>query len=275
MTWAAFAELAALGVSVGAFGTLVGAGGGFVLAPALLLLYPRESPATITSISLAVVFFNALSGSAAYARAGRIDYWTGRRFALATVPGAVLGAVAVNFIPRGLFDLIFALVLFGLSGFVFARAAATEESGDGRCEGRGRVRRSVTDAEGQTYSYCYDMRLGLLLSAGVGFLSSLLGIGGGIVHVPVLVAVLDFPAHIATATSHFVLAIMALAGTVVHVVNGEFTTGWRRTGALAVGVTVGAQLGARLAPRVRGALIMRLLALALLGVGARLLLLAL
>ena len=48
-----------------------------MLAPILLLLYPRESPETITCISLAVVFFNALSGSWAYARMGRIDYRSG------------------------------------------------------------------------------------------------------------------------------------------------------------------------------------------------------
>ena len=52
-----------LGFVVGAFGTLIGAGGGFILVPLLLLLYPNEAPGTITSISLIVVFFNALPGS--------------------------------------------------------------------------------------------------------------------------------------------------------------------------------------------------------------------
>ena len=62
-----------LGLVVGAYGTLVGAGGGFVLVPVLLLLYPDERPVDITAISLAVVFFNASSGSIAYARLRRID----------------------------------------------------------------------------------------------------------------------------------------------------------------------------------------------------------
>ncbi|HJO92491.1 MAG TPA: hypothetical protein QF753_03755 [Victivallales bacterium] len=48
-----------LGVVVGLFGTLIGAGGGFILVPILLLVYPHKSPNTITSISLAVVFFNS------------------------------------------------------------------------------------------------------------------------------------------------------------------------------------------------------------------------
>lgn len=62
------ALLVLIGFAVGAFGTVVGAGGGFILTPILLLLYPHESAQTLTAISLAVVFFNAASGSAAYAR---------------------------------------------------------------------------------------------------------------------------------------------------------------------------------------------------------------
>ena len=65
--------LVLLGFAVGAFGTLVGAGGGFILAPVLLILYPHDSAQTLSSISIAVVFFNALSGSVAYARQRRID----------------------------------------------------------------------------------------------------------------------------------------------------------------------------------------------------------
>ena len=80
-----------LGFVIAAYGTLIGASGGFVLVPLLLLLYPKESPEIITSISLAVVFFNAASGSVAYARMKRIDYKSGIIFSIATIPGAILG----------------------------------------------------------------------------------------------------------------------------------------------------------------------------------------
>jgi hypothetical protein len=55
--------LVLIGFAVGAFGTLIGPGGGFILNPLLLLLYPPDSPQTLTAISLATVFFNAASGS--------------------------------------------------------------------------------------------------------------------------------------------------------------------------------------------------------------------
>jgi uncharacterized protein len=67
------------------------------------------------------------------------------------------------------------------------------------------VAREVVDKLGVTYRYRVPLRRGMAHSTGAGFLSSFLGIGGGIVHVPLLVGVLGFPTHIATATSHFVL----------------------------------------------------------------------
>lgn len=68
-----FLWLILFGFFAGGYGTLVGAGGGFIIAPALLLMYPTAAPETITSISLAVVFANALSGTLAYAPSKRID----------------------------------------------------------------------------------------------------------------------------------------------------------------------------------------------------------
>jgi len=85
-----------LGFFAGGYGVLIGAGGDFVLAPALLLIYRGEAPETVTSISLAVVFFNALSGTFAYARSGRIDFQSGLILAVATMPGAVAGALATT-----------------------------------------------------------------------------------------------------------------------------------------------------------------------------------
>ena len=70
------------------------------------------------------------------------------------------------------------------------------------------------------------------------------------------------------------LAATALAGTIVHICAGEFHTGHRRTAALAVGVVIGAQAGARLAKRTPPGLILRALAVSLIVVGVRVVYLA-
>lgn len=107
------AFLVLIGIGTGIYGTLVGVGGGFVVVPLLLLFYPEMDPSIITSVSMAVVFFNALSGTIAYARMKRIDYRRGIPYALATVPGAVLGAMVIAFIKRDLFNLNLSLACFG------------------------------------------------------------------------------------------------------------------------------------------------------------------
>src|SRR5712692_2674614 len=121
-----------LGFVVGAFGTLIGAGGGFILVPVLLLLYPRESPDVITGISLTVVFFNTLSGSLAYARMQRIDYKSGIIFSLAAIPGAILGALSTAYVPRRMFDAIFGVMMITGSLFLFIRPIPVRQSAEPR-----------------------------------------------------------------------------------------------------------------------------------------------
>jgi uncharacterized membrane protein YfcA len=261
--------LCLLGFGAGVFGTLVGAGGGFILTPVLLLIYPNDTPALITAISLVAVFFNAASGTTAYTRQRRIDFRSGLVFAACTLPGAVLGVLVADKVSRPTFDVIMGAVLAALAAWLLR--GRDEPAGYGPGDGSPRT---ITDAEGKEYRYRAKVRLGAALSVLVGFLSSFLGIGGGVVPVPLLVALLGFPTHIATATSHFVLAIMALVATVTHAVAGPFhdAVGLWRAAALSVGVVFGAQLGAMLSRRVSGRVIQRLLAAGLLGLAVRLVL---
>jgi uncharacterized membrane protein YfcA len=261
--------LCLVGVGVGGFGTVIGAGGGFILTPVLLLLYPHDSAQTLTAISLAAVFFNAASGSVAYARQRRIDLRSGTVFALATLPGAIGGAFVVGVVSRHVFDGIMGAILGLLAVWLLGGERLPIPAAKGHLE-----RRELVDRAGERYIYSVPLRRGALYSLGVGFISSFLGIGGGVIHVPLLVRALGFPTHLATATSHFVLAIMAGAGTLTHIGLGSFAhgNGVRRTLALSAGVVVGAQVGARLSLRLGGAVIQWLLAVALLALAARLLL---
>jgi uncharacterized membrane protein YfcA len=263
--------LVPLGFVVGAYGTLVGAGGGFVLVPVLLLIYPGEPAVDITAISLGVVFFNALSGSAAYARLRRIDYATGLIFAAAAFPGAVGGAFLVGVIPRRAFDGMFGGILLALAAYSAWTAGRTEII---RAPQRGRaiVTREMRGEHGEVFRYSYNLPLGIAYSAAVGFFSTLLGIGGGVVHVPIMITALRFPVHVAVATSHFILIFTAASGSAVHLAHGDLSdANLVRALLLAAGVVPGAQIGARIAQRIHGAAIVRFLAVALVALGARLL----
>jgi uncharacterized protein len=258
------------GVAVGTYGTLVGAGGGFIIVPALLLLY-HATPQQASGTSLAVVFVNALSGTLAYVKQGKVDFQTGWRFALATVPGAIVGVYLQTFFTGPVFGAIFGAMLIVIAAFLNLRPdaarAALHRFGAGGLP-PGYVHRTLTDAHGERYDYAFNMRGGLLLSFVVGFLSSILGIGGGIIHVPAMVFLFDFPAHLATATSHFVLAATSLVGSAGNVAAGRIL--YVPAAAMAVGAFAGARLGATISKRVKGPLIVRVLSLALVLVGARL-----
>jgi uncharacterized membrane protein YfcA len=235
--------------------------------PVLLFVYPDYEPEEITSISLAVVFANTVSGSIAYARQQRIDYRTGAIFAAAAAPGVIAGAYAVHFVPQRLFILIFAFLLLALAAITLRGRTRRIRP---PLRGRGVIRRSIFMG-GRTYLYSYYLWQGVLLSVGVGFLSSLLGIGGGAIHVPAMIVWLHFPVEIAVATSQFILVFMSGGATSIHLLEGTLagsTLG--KAVALGLGSIPGAQVGARIAQRLRPRQVLVLLAIGLLGLSARL-----
>jgi uncharacterized protein len=265
--------LISLGFGIGAYGTLIGAGGGFLLMPLLLFLYPQEHQGTLTAISLAVVLINSLSGSAAYARLKRIDYKSGLMFGAATIPGAIFGVITNASIPRQGFEAIFSIFLICLALFLFVRpksdAQSATEAPRASSHGLGRV---LATLDGMTYAYHFHLWLGLTVFFFLGFIATFLGIGGGSLIVPTLSYMLNFPVVIATGTSQFIVGITTFTATLVHIWQGSFHHGAHRIAAMGIGVLMGAQLGAYLSKKIQGAWIMRGLALAVAVVGIRMLL---
>ena len=269
-----FIVLILVGLVIGTFGTLIGAGGGFLLVPLLLLAKPDLAPNTVTAISIAIVALNAISGSIAYAKSRRIDYKSGIIFALYTIPGSIGGVLLVKYIPKNLFDIIFGILLIGLATYLFIKSGKqTIPATEAQKNSKNLKHHTITDSSGMVHSYHFNQRYGIIISILVGFLSPLLGIGGGIIHVPAMVHVLQFPVYIATATSHFILAIMSTVSVITHIIRGSYThEATRMVIGLAIGVIPGAQLGAYLSHKIKTHLIIRILAICLSLVGIRLLL---
>ena len=244
-------------------------GGGFLVVPLLLLVY-KLPPHVAAATSLVVVALNAASGSVSYFRAGRVDSRAGALLAAATVPGAFVGPSIATRTPEQAFKVIFATLLLVLAAFLLWRPErVTPSAAPLIAPRRWRVQRSFTDRQGVTFAYSYDVVLAVGLSFAVGILSSWLGIGGGVVHVPAMIHLMSFPVHIATATSQFVLAVTAAAGVAAYAAGGHVV--WPLALAIGAGVIVGAQLGAALSHRLRGRGIVRLFTLAVVVLAGRLL----
>lgn len=262
-----------IGFLIGTIGTLIGAGGGFILVPLLIIMQPTFSPETITAISMVVVASNAISGSIAYMSTKRVDYKAGIIFALCTIPGSILGVFTTKIIPRNVFDIIFGIILFGLAVFLFLKGGKKQSINKPETAHKNWIQQHLVDKWNQKYDYAYDLRMGTLLSVFVGYFSPLLGIGGGIIHVPAMVEWLRFPIHIATATSHFILAIMATVSVIVHISEGSYADPLilKMVIGLVIGVIPGAQLGAFLSRSIHGKMIIKALAVSLGIVGVRIL----
>ena len=253
------------GVLIGVVGTLIGAGGGFIHVPVLMIFY-GFSPQHAIGTSMAVVMLNAISGTFAYIAQKRIDYEIGIKYAVAASPGVLVGALLSQFFTVGSFSVIFSLLLMILSYYLF--------SGKEFYVVRTKVAqapntRYLKDATGEEFSYAPDMSVGFSASILIGVFSGLFGIGGGIIHVPLMYSVLGIPVHIATATSHFILAITSFLGSIVFVGLGYVDLDYAVL--LGIGTIIGASFGAWLSLKTHPDIIKKVIALCLFLLALRLL----
>jgi len=250
-----------LGLFVGVFGTLVGIGGGLICVPVFIFflsdggIYPYfHTAAQITGTSLFVVLANAVSGTLAYIRQKRVYFRAAVPFAIATLPGAFLGSYIVNTFSTPQLDFYYGLFMLAMACIMFFNSR----------------RRPPADVMELPEGFRFNPWIGITASFGVGFVSSIFGIGGGIIHVPLMIYLLDFPVHIATATSHFVLACSSAFGVASHFLLQHII--WLPAVCIAVGAAIGAQIGAKISQKTKSKVILGLLALAMFALGIRLIL---
>ena len=172
----------------------------------------------------------------------KINFKYGLIFAAFSIPGAITGAYFTRFVNRDIFSLIFAFLLISASIFIFIRIKP-----DGH---------KIENHEISLSSY--KLIAGIIISIFVGMLSGFLGLGGGIINVPVLSNIFSFPVHVATATSHFILSITSFAGLSVHILSGKYQHGILRAAFISGGALIGAQLGAMLSSKIKGKITPRL-----------------
>ncbi len=248
-----------LGIGVGTFGTLVGLGGGLICMPIFIffmsdggILPYFTSAGQIAGTSMFVVLANAASGTFAYIRQRRVYFKAAVPFALATLPGAFLGSYIVDKFSLTMLNLYFGIFLLFMAVLMYWNATHKHHS----------------DAKELPPGFKFNKSLGVASSTLVGFLSSIFGIGGGVIHVPLMVYLLGFPVHTATATSHFVLAVSALMGVLSHFILSHIV--WVPALGIGIGAVIGAQIGAKISKKTKSKVILALLSLSMFVLGLRL-----
>jgi uncharacterized membrane protein YfcA len=232
-----------VGIIVGFIGTVVGVGGGFIVVPFLTLVY-NLSPQMAVGTSMCIVAMNSISGAVSYARQKRIDYRTGIIFSLSMFPGAFLGAYLLQMVERQAFEIGFGIFLLAIAVSMMVKQRKNSDGHD--------------VAPPEFVRPKYNLMLGIAISFGVGFFSSMAGVGGGLVHVPAMIYLFHFPVFYAIPTSIFILSISSTFSVASHAMVGKIA--WTIVPFLGIGAVIGAQIGGKLSRKIRSEWLVRALA---------------
>ncbi len=240
---AILAFLIAVGLIAGTLGSMLGVGGGIIMVPALTLL--NLPPTQAASTSLIAVMSTSISSTIEYSRQKRIDYALGLEMAACAIPGGVLGAVLSEYLLEDTFKLYFGLLLILTGLYIVYKNSVLKDLG---------ARRRSLPLQVAVFA----------ASFGAGIISSLFGVGGGIIFVPAMLLVLGLTMHRAAPTSQLILMMTAIAGVFTHSVLGH--PDYLQAVVLSSGAFAGAQIGARLSRMTKDVLLQRLLAIILMAV---------
>ncbi len=260
----------AVGLLAGAVSGLVGIGGGAVMVPFLyfFLQHPELSavhvPAAQQAVvahatSLLVIIPVSMRGAWLYHRAGLVEWRAVWRMGLASVVTASLGARLAVALPGALLKLAFGTFLLVIAARLFIGKRSSEATGDWLEP---------------------HMHTGRALAGGaaVGFFSALLGVGGGLVAIPVLIYGLHLPIKKVTGTSLALITFTALVGVAAYAVSGwaapdgtGATTYFHLPAALAlaIGALLAVPLGTGLQMRMPTHALRKMFAVVFLLLGAR------
>ena len=262
--------LALLGVLSGFLGGLLGVGGGIIVVPILILIFDLQAKQAVGT-SLVMIIFTALSSTFAYQRQKRLDWKVGIMGASVTVPGAAIGAYMTNFFSSQVLTIIFGIFLFSMAALIFKRSYRTgDQEKKSRTQARSKTgqwvwQRKIIDAYGSVFQYDADMLSGLALLFFGGLASGFFGIGGGLIVVPILMSVVGLPIHLAVATSMLTMIFTSISGATIHILLGDVL--FEYAAPLIVGIVIGAQLGTRIAKRLRSTSLEKVFAVVMFVIG--------
>jgi uncharacterized membrane protein YfcA len=236
-----------MGTLSGSLGAMVGIGGGVFLVPFLVLVVglPFHQAA---AVSLAAVIATSTAVSAATAGKHLINLRLGMVLEVATAAGGLAGGLTAQMLPPELLQASFAVVALFVAAALARRTETPPLPHDAEVGQLGG--RFVDERTGETVTYRVNrLPAGLAASFFAGNLSTLLGIGGGVVKVPILVTWCGVPMRVAAATSAFMIGVTATSGAVIYYGHGEMNAALAASAVL--GTQMGSAAGMRLASRVR------------------------
>jgi uncharacterized membrane protein YfcA len=254
------------GACTGLVGALLGLGGGVFLVPILTLALGVPIRAAIAA-SLISVIATASASATVNLNRGLVNMRLGLVLEVATSVGGLAGGITAAYLSQRQLFVTFAATLAVMGVLMAARSGRRNVIPESTAAEPGLLGGRLRE-EGVTYLYRVKrLPVGLLASLVAGAISGLLGLGGGIIKVPVLTTFCGVPIRVAAATSTFMIGVTAAASAIIYFSRGDVAL--PLAAAVCIGALPGSLLGAHLSDRVQARSLKILMALVLLVVGAR------
>ncbi|HEY5820205.1 MAG TPA: sulfite exporter TauE/SafE family protein [Mesorhizobium sp.] len=271
--------LLAMGAAVGFLSGMFGVGGGFLITP--LLIFYNIPPAIAVATGANQVIASSFSGALAHFKRGSLDFKLGFVLLAGGIVGSSIGAYVFAILRAvGQLDLFISLLYVALLGTVGGLMLI--ESVNALRATRGGA--TVTMKKPGQHNWIHRLPLKMRfrasklfvsvipvigIGAAIGFLASIMGVGGGFIMVPALIYMLKVPTNVVVGTSLFHIVVTAAYTTIVHATTNQ-TVDVILAILLMIGGVAGAQYGAKAGQRLRGEQLRALLALLVLAVALRL-----
>jgi uncharacterized protein len=234
------------GIAAGVFGSLLGLGGGILIVPLLTLGFGLP---LLTAIGVSLVCVIMTSGAAAgvYLERHVANLRLGMTLELFTACGALAGGLIAFLLPERVLEGLFsALLLYVAFTMARRREQPAKDANDGAEVGAA-VPGIAATLSGPGYRI-RRLGFGAIGSVFAGVISALLGVGGGLVKVPVMHVIMGVPLRVATATSNLMIGITASASAIIYLLRGGIDP--YVAAPTGIGVFLGASLGSRVAHRI-------------------------
>lgn len=235
--------LLVMGSGAGVLGALFGLGGGIIFVPVLMLVFGL-APTEAVAVSLIGIIAGSTGASTVFVDKGLSNVRLGLIMEITTSIGAILGAVIAMYLESWILMVLFSCIVI-YSGIRMIlnpeKIIEPNESSDSRLQFRYRDESAGEDI----YYEVQNLKGGMALCTVAGAISSMTGVGGGAVKVPLMNIYMKIPIKAASATSSYMIGITAFSGAVTYLIGGHVLLEYAAF--VAIGAFIGSLVGTGLA----------------------------
>ncbi len=237
--------LLAMGLGAGVLGALFGLGGGIIFVPVLMIVFDL-APTEAVACSLIGIIAGSVGASTVFVDKGLSNVRLGLLLEITTAAGAIIGAFVATLMEEWILMIIFSIVVY-ISAYRMFRTTEKVVPPSDISNGRYSFE-YVDETAGESIPYeVQNVKGGMALCTVAGMISSMTGVGGGMIKVPLMNIYMHVPMKAASATSSYMIGITAFSGAITYLLGGQVLLEY--AAGVAIGAFLGSLIGTTLARR--------------------------